>query len=202
MPPDLPDPDRPLRIGTRGSPLALAQARETRARLMAAHGLPEAAFEITVIRTTGDRVQDRPLAALGGKGLFTREIEAASAEPRLDLFDSDTLRPLIDLDCEDALAPVVAWHITRQTRILQEPGRDGGTEVFEIAFDEGEIETPGKAIPIAELALATARIPPHQPVPMMPTSICSIVVLLLSLRGGPRGRSAVGPVALSGQSDP
>ena len=62
MPLDLPDPDRPLRIGTRGSPLALAQAHETRDRLMAAHGLPEAAFAITVIRTTGDRVQDRPLS--------------------------------------------------------------------------------------------------------------------------------------------
>ena len=48
MPLDLPDPDRPLRIGTRGSPLALAQARETRDRLMAAHGLPEAAFAIIV----------------------------------------------------------------------------------------------------------------------------------------------------------
>ena len=46
MPPDLPDPSRPLRIGTRGSPLALAQAREARDRLMAAHGLPEAAFEL------------------------------------------------------------------------------------------------------------------------------------------------------------
>ena len=70
-----PSPDRPLKIGTRGSPLALAQARETRDRLMAAHGLPETAFEIVPIRTTGDRVQDRPLSELGGKGLFTREIE-------------------------------------------------------------------------------------------------------------------------------
>ena len=60
---DLPDPSRPLRIGTRGSPLALAQAREARDRLMAAHGLPEAAFELVVIKTTGDRVQDRSLAA-------------------------------------------------------------------------------------------------------------------------------------------
>ena len=79
MPLELPSPDRPLRIGTRGSPLALAQAHEARDRLMAAHGLPEAAFAIVVIRTTGDRVQDRPLAELGGKGLFTREIEQALA---------------------------------------------------------------------------------------------------------------------------
>ena len=72
---NLPDPSHPLKIGTRGSPLALAQAYETRARLMAAFDLPEAAFEVVVITTTGDRVQDRPLKELGGKGLFTREIE-------------------------------------------------------------------------------------------------------------------------------
>jgi hydroxymethylbilane synthase len=73
----LPSPDRPLKIGTRGSPLALAQAHETRDRLMAAHGLPEAAFEVVVIKTTGDRVTDRPLGEIGGKGLFTKEIEEA-----------------------------------------------------------------------------------------------------------------------------
>jgi len=72
---DLPTPDRPLRIGTRGSPLALAQAHEVRHRLMAAHDLPDEAFEVVVISTEGDRVQDRPLKDLGGKGLFTREIE-------------------------------------------------------------------------------------------------------------------------------
>ena len=81
----MPSPDRPLRIGTRGSPLALAQARETRTRLMAAHDLPEAAFEIVVVQTTGDRVQDRALAEIGGKGLFTKEIEEGLAEDRLDI---------------------------------------------------------------------------------------------------------------------
>lgn len=95
---DLPSPDRPLRLGTRGSPLALAQAQEVRARLMAAHGLPAAAFEIVVIRTTGDRVQDRPLAALGGKGLFTREIEEGLARREIDaavhsMKDMPTLQP-------------------------------------------------------------------------------------------------------------
>jgi len=65
----------PLKIGTRGSPLALAQAHETRARLMAAHDLPEAAFDIVVIKTSGDRILDRPLKEVGGKGLFTKEIE-------------------------------------------------------------------------------------------------------------------------------
>ena len=84
MPDALPSPDRPLRIGTRGSPLALAQAEQTRARLMAAHGLPAEAFAITVIRTTGDRVQDRPLSTLGGKGLFTKEIEEALSAGAID----------------------------------------------------------------------------------------------------------------------
>ncbi|MEM8850274.1 MAG: hydroxymethylbilane synthase [Pseudomonadota bacterium] len=68
-------PENPLKIGTRGSPLALAQAHETRMRLMASMDLPVEAFEIVVIKTTGDRVLDRPLKEIGGKGLFTREIE-------------------------------------------------------------------------------------------------------------------------------
>lgn len=66
-----------IRIGTRGSPLALAQAHETRDRLVAAHGLDPADLEIVVISTTGDRIRDRPLAEIGGKGLFTKEIEEA-----------------------------------------------------------------------------------------------------------------------------
>ena len=74
-----------LKIGTRGSALALAQARETRARLMAAHGLPEQAFEIVVISTSGDRILDRPLAQAGGKGLFTKEIEEALIDGRIDI---------------------------------------------------------------------------------------------------------------------
>ncbi len=75
-----------LRLGTRGSPLALAQAREVRARLAAAHAElePEAAVEIVVITTTGDTVQDRTLAEIGGKGLFTKEIEEALLEGRID----------------------------------------------------------------------------------------------------------------------
>ena len=74
-----------IRIGTRGSALALAQAHETRARLMAAHGLAEDAFEIEVISTSGDRIQDRPLSEVGGKGLFTKEIEEALLEGKIDL---------------------------------------------------------------------------------------------------------------------
>jgi hydroxymethylbilane synthase len=74
-----------LRIGTRGSALALAQAHETRARLMAAHGLPEEAFEVVAISTSGDRIQDRPLSEAGGKGLFTKELEEALLDGRIDI---------------------------------------------------------------------------------------------------------------------
>ncbi len=86
---DLPTPDAPLKIGTRGSPLALAQAHETRARLGAAFDLPEEAFEIVVIKTTGDdRVlidADRPLKEIGNKGLFTKEIEEALLAGGIDI---------------------------------------------------------------------------------------------------------------------
>ncbi|WP_137133806.1 hydroxymethylbilane synthase [Rhizobium sp. FKY42] len=75
---------KPFRIGTRGSPLALAQASETRARLMAAHDLPEEMFEIVVLSTKGDRITDRPLAEVGGKGLFTEELEAQLLTGELD----------------------------------------------------------------------------------------------------------------------
>jgi hydroxymethylbilane synthase len=74
-----------IRIGTRGSPLALAQAHETRRRLMQAHGLEEAQFEIVVITTTGDRILNQPLAEIGGKGLFTKEIEDALQAETIDL---------------------------------------------------------------------------------------------------------------------
>jgi hydroxymethylbilane synthase len=76
-----------LRIGTRGSPLALAQAEEVRLRLAAAHPALAApdAVEIVVIRTTGDMVRDRTLAAIGGKGLFTKEIEEALLSGAIDL---------------------------------------------------------------------------------------------------------------------
>ena len=79
--------DAILRIGTRGSALALAQAEETRRRLAAAHLALAApgAVEIVVIRTTGDRIQDRPLAEIGGKGLFTKEIEDGLLDESLDL---------------------------------------------------------------------------------------------------------------------
>ncbi|MER9403961.1 hydroxymethylbilane synthase [Mesorhizobium caraganae] len=74
-----------LKIGARGSPLALAQAHETQARLMAAHGMPAEAFEVVVISTSGDRIQDRPLSEAGGKGLFTKEIEEALLAGAIDI---------------------------------------------------------------------------------------------------------------------
>jgi hydroxymethylbilane synthase len=74
-----------IRIGTRGSPLALAQAREVEQRLAAAHGAGAHTFEIVPIRTTGDRITDRPLAEAGGKGLFTKEIEEALLAGEVDL---------------------------------------------------------------------------------------------------------------------
>jgi hydroxymethylbilane synthase len=74
-----------LRIGTRGSPLALVQARMVRSRLAAATGMSEDGIELVVIRTTGDLIQDRSLAEEGGKGLFTKEIEEALLDRRIDL---------------------------------------------------------------------------------------------------------------------
>ena len=78
---------RPLRIGTRGSPMALRQTTLVRDRLLAAHPdlAATGAVEIVTIRTTGDRVQDRRLAEIGGKGLFTKEIEEALLAGRVDL---------------------------------------------------------------------------------------------------------------------
>ncbi|HEX3883986.1 MAG TPA: hydroxymethylbilane synthase [Stellaceae bacterium] len=86
----------PLRIGTRGSALALYQANLVRDRLQAAH--PGLILDVVPIRTTGDRVQDRPLAEIGGKGLFSKEIEAALIERRIDLAvhslkDMETILP-------------------------------------------------------------------------------------------------------------
>ena len=102
---DLPSPDRPLKIGTRGSPLALAQAHETRDRLAAAFDLPQAAFEIVVIKVTGDQILDRALKEIGGKGLFTREIEEALLAGSIDIAvhsmkDMPTVQPDgLVLDC-------------------------------------------------------------------------------------------------------
>ena len=115
-----------LRLGTRGSALALAQAHETRDRLMAAHGLPLDAFEIVVIKTTGDRVLDRPLKEIGGKGLFTREIEEALQDDAIDIAvhsmkDMPTLQPEgLVLDCYLERADVRDGFVSPRAARLQD----------------------------------------------------------------------------------
>ncbi len=102
---NLPSPALPLKIGTRGSPLALWQAHEVRRCLMAAFALPEAAFQICVIKVLGDQIQDRALKDIGGKGLFTREIEDALLAGDIDVAvhsmkDMPTMQPVgLTLDC-------------------------------------------------------------------------------------------------------
>ena len=102
---DLPSPAKPLKIGTRGSPLALWQAHEVRRCLGAAFGLSEAACEIVVIKVMGDQILDRALKDIGGKGLFTREIEEALLDGGIDIAvhsmkDMPTLQPEgLILDC-------------------------------------------------------------------------------------------------------
>jgi hydroxymethylbilane synthase len=93
----MPDP-MPFRLGTRRSPLALAQAEEARARLCRAHGWDENAVELVPVVASGDRVQDRPLAEIGGKALWTKELDAWLAEGRIDaavhsMKDVETFRP-------------------------------------------------------------------------------------------------------------
>ena len=101
----LPTPAHPFKIGTRGSPLALWQAHEVRRCLMAAYSLPEAAFEIVVIKVTGDQILDKALKEIGGKGLFTREIEEALLDGGIDIAvhsmkDMPTMQPAgLILDC-------------------------------------------------------------------------------------------------------
>ncbi|MDF0600783.1 hydroxymethylbilane synthase [Psychromarinibacter sp. C21-152] len=104
-----PTPDAPLKIGTRGSPLALAQAHETRDRLAAAFDLPAEAFAVVVIKTTGDDAAliaaDKPLKEIGNKGLFTKEIEEQLLSGGIDIAvhsmkDMPTEQPAgLILDC-------------------------------------------------------------------------------------------------------
>lgn len=83
--------EKKIKIGTRGSPLALAQAHETRERLLNAHGIEAGGtlvaedFDIEIISTAGDRIKEKPLRDFGGKGLFTKEIEDALLDERIDL---------------------------------------------------------------------------------------------------------------------
>ncbi len=113
---------RPIRIGTRGSKLALWQASAVRDALAAAHGLAPDAIEVTPIRTSGDRIRDRPLAEAGGKGLFTKEIEGALLAGEVDIAvhsakDMETFLPeglmiAAVLEREDARDVLIARHAT------------------------------------------------------------------------------------------
>ena len=90
--------DRPLRIGTRGSPLALAQATMVAEALRRAHGWPDEAVTLVPITTSGDIIQDRPLADIGGKALWTKELDRCLLDGRTDLSvhsmkDVETIRP-------------------------------------------------------------------------------------------------------------
>jgi hydroxymethylbilane synthase len=87
-----------FRLGTRGSPLALTQARMVRDALCAAHGWADTDVELVIVRTTGDRVQDRALAEIGGKALWTKELDAELLGGRIDaavhsMKDVETIRP-------------------------------------------------------------------------------------------------------------
>ena len=79
-----PTPLNPLKLGTRASPLAMAQAHEVRQKLCHAHGWSEEHVEIITMKTTGDQFTDRPLSAIGGKGLFTKELEIGLYDKTID----------------------------------------------------------------------------------------------------------------------
>ena len=128
-----------LRIGTRGSPLALAQASETRARLAAAHGWKIEAIETVIIRTSGDRIQDVALREVGGKELFTKEIEAALHEHRIDLAVHSAKD--VATDMPEALALVAA--------LPREDVRD--------AFISPHADHPSRLPPAAVVGTASLR---------------------------------------------
>ncbi len=91
-------PHAKIRLGTRRSPLAMAQAEETKSRLCAAHGWDAEAVELVPVVASGDKIQDRPLAEIGGKALWTRELDIWLDEGRIDaavhsMKDVETLRP-------------------------------------------------------------------------------------------------------------
>ncbi len=111
------------RIGTRGSPLALAQTRQTRALLAQAHGVDEEHFVIEIISTTGDTIQDRPLSEAGGKGLFTKELDLALMDGAIDL----AVHSSKDLPTHLPTAIVIAGYLPREDVRDAWIGRGGAT---------------------------------------------------------------------------
>ncbi len=99
-----------LVLGTRGSPLALAQAHELAARLGAALARPVTDFPLDIIKTTGDAIQDRALSEAGGKGLFTKEIDAAQLQGRVDI----AVHSSKDLPTELPAGLVIAGYLPRE----------------------------------------------------------------------------------------
>tara|TARA_B100001939_G_scaffold343387_1_gene355993 strand:- start:200 stop:1153 length:954 start_codon:yes stop_codon:yes gene_type:complete len=145
-----------LRIGTRGSKLALAQAHETKNRLLAAHqDLSAGQIEIVVLSTRGDRILDRPLAEIGGKGLFTEEIEAALLDGSIDLAvhslkDMPTvLPPELDLACYLEREDVRDAFICKKAASLRElpPGAVVGTASLRRAAQTLALRPDLKVIP-------------------------------------------------------
>ena len=114
---------RSLRIGTRGSPLALAQTRMVRALLAGAHGVAEDHFAIEIIKTTGDQIQDRPLSESGGKGLFTKELDIALIAGDIDLAVHSSKDLPTHLPAEIAIAGYLPREDVRDAWI----GRNGAT---------------------------------------------------------------------------
>ncbi len=102
--------DRPLVLGTRGSPLALAQAHELAGHLSRALGRPVTDFPLDIIKTTGDAIQDRALSEAGGKGLFTKEIDAAQLAGAIDI----AVHSSKDLPTELPEGLVIAGYLPRE----------------------------------------------------------------------------------------
>lgn len=101
---------RPIRIGTRGSRLAIWQAEAVRDALTAVHGLAAGAIEVVPIKTSGDRIRDRPLAEAGGKGLFTREIEERLLAGEIDI----AVHSAKDMETFLAAGLVIAAYLERE----------------------------------------------------------------------------------------
>ena len=100
-----------LKLGTRGSPLALVQANMVKDALFAAHGI---ACEIHVVKTTGDRVQDRALAEIGGKALWTKELDRALLEGEIDFAISRPVVPALRCASTMRRTPAtVDWSLRR-----------------------------------------------------------------------------------------
>ncbi|WP_424362406.1 hydroxymethylbilane synthase [Methylocystis parvus] len=112
-----------LRIGTRGSPLALAQTHMVRALLAKAHGVAEDHIAIEIIKTTGDVIQDRPLSESGGKGLFTKELDSALIAGSIDL----AVHSSKDLPTHLPSEIVIAGYLPREDVRDAWIGRDGAT---------------------------------------------------------------------------